>query len=105
MKVYYIKKGKKNLAKKRIIRTIVAVLFVAMLAGVFSLIGVSAKPAGSYYMNVSIDDRDVLDGRVFNINGNTYVPMLRFANTISRFTYSYNSSSKNLYMWGGKTLK
>ena len=86
--------------EKRISKVVIAVMLVAMLVGVFSSIGVSAKPAGSHYMNVSIDNRDVLDGRVFNINGSTYVPMLRFANTISRFTYSYDSSSKTLYMWG-----
>lgn len=52
-----------------------------------------AIPSGSYRINLNINGRSVLAGRVFNLGGITYVPMFAFADWLGNFTYSYNSGS------------
>ncbi len=51
-----------------------------------------ALPAGSYSTDISINGRQVLSGRVWNIDGNTYVPMFKFADWLGNFKYSSSSS-------------
>lgn len=49
-------------------------------------------PAGASRTGVNVNGRRVLEGRVFVINGVTYVPMNRFADWLGVFTYSTNES-------------
>lgn len=48
-------------------------------------------PAGAYRMRLNINGRQVLDGRVFAVDGTTYVPMFKFCDWLGNFSYSYNS--------------
>lgn len=50
-----------------------------------------AIPFGAYSINLNINGRSVLNGRVFNLGGITYVPMFAFADWLGYFTYSYDS--------------
>ncbi len=50
-----------------------------------------AIPSGAYNINLNVNGRSVLRGRVFNLGGITYVPMFAFADWLGNFTYSYNS--------------
>ena len=50
-----------------------------------------AIPSGAYSINLNVNGRSVLRGRVFNLGGITYVPMFAFADWLGSFTYSYNS--------------
>lgn len=45
-------------------------------------------PSGSYRINLNINGRSVLGGRVFNLGGITYVPMFKFADWLGNFSYS-----------------
>ena len=47
-------------------------------------------PVGAKEIDVIINARHVLDGRVFYMNGSTYVPMFAFADWLGYFDYSYN---------------
>jgi len=51
-------------------------------------------PSGSYKMNVNINGRRVLDGRVFGIGSTTYVPLFKFCDWLGVFSYSYDKKSK-----------
>ena len=52
-------------------------------------------PAGAFRMNLNVNGRNVLAGRVFNLGGTTYVPMFKFADWLGVFNYSksYNGST------------
>lgn len=52
-----------------------------------------AIPSGSYSINLNVNGRSVLGGRVFNLGGTTYVPMFAFADWLGKFTYSYNRTT------------
>ncbi len=52
-----------------------------------------AIPSGSYAINLNVNGRSVLQGRVFNLGGITYVPMFAFADWLGMFTYSQNSTT------------
>ena len=54
---------------------------------------VRAIPSGSYSINLNVNGRRVLQGRVFNLGGITYVPMFAFADWLGMFTYSYNEKT------------
>ena len=60
----------------------------------------SSIPAGAYRLNVNINGRQVLGGRVFNYEGTTYVPMVAFSNWVGSFSSSYDSNSKTLTLTG-----
>lgn len=47
-----------------------------------------ALPSGSYKINLNVNGRRVLDGKVFNFGGVTYVPMFKFADWLGVFHYS-----------------
>ena len=47
-------------------------------------------PVGAKEIDVIINGRHVLDGRVFYMNGSTYVPIFAFADWLGYFDYSYN---------------
>ena len=51
-----------------------------------------AIPAGAYNINLNVNGRSVLNGRVFNLGGITYVPMFAFADWLGNFTYSYSDN-------------
>ena len=51
-----------------------------------------SMPSGSYKINLNINGRRVLDGRVFNLGGVTYVPMFKFADWLGVFDYSSSVS-------------
>ena len=57
-------------------------------------------PAGAYRLNLNINGRSVLEGRVFNKGGLTYVPMFRFAAWLGNFNQSYNGTTKTARMTG-----
>ena len=42
-----------------------------------------SMPSGSYRINLNVNGRRVLDGRVFNYGGVTYVPMFKFADWLN----------------------
>ena len=50
-------------------------------------------PDGAYSINLNVNGRRVLQGRIFNLGGITYVPMFAFADWLGNFTYSYNSTT------------
>lgn len=52
-----------------------------------------AIPSGAYSINLNVNGRQVLRGRVFNLGGITYVPMFAFADWLGMFTYSYNANA------------
>ena len=99
--------------KKRIIATILAIgltlsAFPILSAGAedgdgfeviestsFSsrTVGARTIPDGAYGINLNVNGRSVLQGRVFNLGGITYVPMFAFADWLGNFTYSFNSTT------------
>ncbi len=52
-----------------------------------------AIPSGAYSINLNVNGRSVLHGRVFNLGGVTYVPMFAFADWLGVFTYSKNTTT------------
>ena len=52
-----------------------------------------AIPQGAYPINLNVNGRNVLRGKVFNLDGITYVPMFAFADWLGSFTYSYNANT------------
>lgn len=58
----------------------------------------SSIPAGAYRININMNGRRVLDGRVFNLNGLTYVPLKAFADWLGMFEHkvSYATSTHTL---------
>ena len=52
-----------------------------------------AIPSGAYSIDLNVNGRRVLRGRVFNLGGITYVPMFAFADWLGNFSYSYNSTT------------
>lgn len=63
-----------------------------------------AIPSGAYSINLNVNGRSVLGGRVFNLGGITYVPMFAFADWLGIFTYSYNSTTATARI-GGENLE
>ncbi len=59
-----------------------------------------AIPSGAYNINLNVNGRSVLQGRVFNLGGITYVPMFAFADWLGSFTYSYNSGKSTARVEG-----
>ncbi|MBQ8409729.1 MAG: cell wall hydrolase [Clostridia bacterium] len=51
----------------------------------------SSIPAGAYMINVNVNGRQVLNNRVFNTGGVTYVPMFAFADWVGAYEHSYSS--------------
>ena len=49
-------------------------------------------PSGSQRINLNVNGRRVLEGRVFNLGGVTYVPMFKFADWLGVFEYSSTTS-------------
>lgn len=47
-------------------------------------------PAGAVKTGINVNGRRVLEGRVFVIDGVTYVPMFKFADWLGMFTYTTN---------------
>ena len=52
----------------------------------------AAIPQGAYQVNVNINGRRVLQGRVFNYNKITYVPMFAYADWLGVFQYSQSGN-------------
>lgn len=50
-------------------------------------------PQGAHVVNVNINGRRVLSGRVFNYNRITYVPMFSFSDWLGVFTYSQSGKT------------
>lgn len=63
-----------------------------------------AIPTGAYGINLNVNGRSVLQGRVFNLGGITYVPMFAFADWLGVFTYSQNSTTATARI-GGENLE
>ena len=57
-------------------------------------------PQGAYRLNLNINGRSVLEGRVFNKGGITYVPLFRFAASIGKFSYSYSGTTRTARVAG-----
>ena len=57
-------------------------------------------PSGAYILNLNINGRRVLGGRVFNYNGTTYVPMAAFADWLGVFTHSFDRYSSSATLSG-----
>ena len=51
-----------------------------------------SMPSGAYRINLNVNGRRVLEGRVFNFGGVTYVPMFKFADWLGVFDYSSSVS-------------
>ena len=51
-------------------------------------------PQGAYRLNLNVNGRPVLEGRVFNKGGLTYVPMFRFAAWLGSFEQTYNANTR-----------
>lgn len=51
-----------------------------------------SMPSGAYRINLNVNGRRVLEGRVFNFGGVTYVPMFKFADWLGVFNYSSSVS-------------
>jgi N-acetylmuramoyl-L-alanine amidase len=60
----------------------------------------SSIPAGAYRLNVNVNGRQVLSGRVFNTGGTTYVPMLSFSYWVGDFKGSYNARTRTATLTG-----
>ena len=63
-----------------------------------------AIPSGAYSINLNVNGRSVLHGRVFNLGGVTYVPMFAFADWLGVFTYSQNTTTATARI-NGKNLE
>lgn len=59
-----------------------------------------AIPSGAYEINLNVNGRQVLQGRVFNQGGITYVPMFAFADWLGMFTYSYDQNTATAMVKG-----
>jgi N-acetylmuramoyl-L-alanine amidase len=57
-------------------------------------------PSDAYILNLNINGRRVLGGRVFNYNGTTYVPMAAFADWLGVFTHSFDKYSSSARLSG-----
>ena len=57
-------------------------------------------PQGAYRLNLNVNGRSVLEGRVFNKGGLTYVPMFRFAAWLGSFEQTYNGSTRTARIVG-----
>ena len=55
-------------------------------------IGARSIPAGASRTGVNVNGRRVLEGRVFVLDGITYVPMFKFEDWLGVFTYSSTTS-------------
>ncbi len=63
-------------------------------------------PSGSYKIDLNVNGRRVLDGRVFNYGGVTYVPMFKFADWLGVFEYSNTvSGSRRTSSIDGENLE
>ena len=60
----------------------------------------STLPVGAKKIDLIVNGRRVLDGRVFYLNGSTYVPMFAFADWQGSFNYSYNKHTKTALVKG-----
>lgn len=60
----------------------------------------SSIPAGTRKVGLIINGRRVLDGKVFHLNGSTYVPMFAFADWQGNFNYTYNKSTRTATVSG-----
>ena len=101
-----------NLRKKRAVLKIMAVMLLAVLISAGAITAgateaqasygseLSSIPSGAYRLNLNINGRDVLRGKVFNYRGVTYVPMFNFADWLGVFTYSYNKYSRTATLEG-----
>ena len=95
------------------VRRLTLAAILATLIGSLSILGVgatggavagetptvterSAIPDGAQVTGVNINGRRVLEGRVFVINGITYVPMFRFADWLGVFDYTVSSNGSIL---------
>ncbi len=90
--------------RKTLIKACAAILTAAAIAvGGLSILEVKAAgnevyaetraiPYGTYSINLNINGRRVLQGRVFNKGGVTYVPMFAFADWLGVFTYSFDAT-------------
>ena len=54
----------------------------------------SSIPASAKEIDLIINGRHVLDGKVFYMNGSTYVPMFAFADWLGYFNSTYKTSTK-----------
>ena len=59
-----------------------------------------AIPSGARNINLSVNGRNVLQGRVFSLEGVTYVPMFAFADWLGNFTYSYTDNGATAIVEG-----
>ena len=62
--------------------------------------GSRAIPQGSYGINLNVNGRQVLQGRVFSLGGVTYVPMFAFADWLGYFTYTYDQKNATAMVEG-----
>jgi len=60
----------------------------------------SAVPSDSYPINMNINGRSVLSGRIFNWNSITYVPMAAFSDWVGVFTHSFNRNTATATLVG-----
>lgn len=60
----------------------------------------SAIPQGAYRINVNVNGRQVLQNRVFNTGGVTYVPMISFANWVGSFDSNFSSMTNTVTLTG-----
>ena len=59
-----------------------------------------AIPLGAQNVNLNVNGRNVLQGRVFSLGGVTYVPMFAFADWLGNFTYSYTDNGATAIVEG-----
>ena len=59
-----------------------------------------AIPSGARSVNLNVNGRNVLQGRVFSLGGVTYVPMFAFADWLGNFTYSYTDNGATAIVEG-----
>ena len=59
-----------------------------------------AIPSGARSVNLNVNGRSVLQGRVFSLGGVTYVPMFAFADWLGNFTYSYTDNGATAIVEG-----
>lgn len=57
-------------------------------------------PASAKEIDLVINGRHVLDGKVFYMNGSTYVPMFAFADWLGYFNFTYKSTIKTARITG-----
>ena len=59
-----------------------------------------AIPSGAQNINLNVNGRSVLHGRVFSLGGVTYVPMFAFADWLGNFTYFYTDNGATAIVEG-----